>query len=151
MFIFYLIISFIVVLDQWSKYLIVQSIPLHESIKVVPNIFSLTHIQNTGAAWSILEGHMLFFYSLTLLVVAVLGYWLHREGKEDIWIGIGLCLMIGGAIGNFIDRLLNAYVIDMIQLDFIDFPIFNVADIALTVGVAVLLLHMIFKKEGEMR
>lgn len=143
MFKYYIIAAIIVIIDQITKFLTVQNIPLGESMEVIPGIFSLTYIQNTGAAWSILEGQMAFFYIVTIIVVIMLVYFLHKEAKGEPLFAIAISFILGGALGNFIDRLHLQYVIDMFQLDFISFPIFNIADSALTIGVIVMLIYVI--------
>lgn len=149
MFIFYFLIIILVIIDQASKWWTVQNIDLHQVIEVIPNILSLTYIQNTGAAWSILEGKMMFFYIVTIIVVAVLLYELHKHWQDSRLFAVGISFIIGGALGNFIDRLLLKYVIDMIKLEFIDFPIFNLADTWLTVGVIIVLFYILFDKDEE--
>lgn len=146
---FYLILTTIlVVVDQLTKYLTVQTIDLHEVIEIIPNVLSFTYIQNSGAAWSILEGKMWFFYIVTIIVIAFLLYYLYTEAKTDKILGIILSIVLAGTIGNFIDRLVFQYVIDMIKLDFINFPIFNVADILLTVGVGVLIIFTFYEERN---
>ena len=119
---------------------------LHDSIEVIKNFFSITYVQNTGAAWSILEGSMIFFYFITIIaVVCMLAFYKSSDCDEiSAW---GVALMLGGTIGNFLDRLRLQYVVDF--LDFIifgyDFPVFNVADIALCVGVGVIILSFILE------
>lgn len=140
---YYIIAAIIVIIDQITKFLTVQNIPLGESIEVIPGIFSLTYIQNTGAAWSILEGQMAFFYVVTIIVVIMLVYFLHKEAKGEPLFALSISFILGGALGNFIDRLHLQYVIDMFQLDFITFPIFNIADSALTIGVIIMLVYVI--------
>lgn len=143
MFKYYIIAAIIVIIDQITKFLTVQNIPLGESMEVIPGIFSLTYIQNTGAAWSILEGQMAFFYIVTIIVVIMLVYFLHKEAKGEPLFALSISFILGGALGNFIDRLHLQYVIDMFQLDFITFPIFNIADSALTIGVVIMLIYVI--------
>lgn len=142
----YLIFTAILVaIDQLTKYLTVQNIPLGEIVEVIPGIVSLTYIRNSGAAFSILEGQMWFFYIITILVVAFLIYYMYTETKDNKILGYILALILAGALGNFIDRLLYQYVIDMIKLEFIDFAIFNVADSYLTVGVILLIIYTFFE------
>lgn len=142
----YLILTtLLVVVDQFTKYLTVQNIELYEVIEVVPKLLSFTYIQNTGAAWSILEGQMWFFYIVTVFVIAFLLYYLYTEAKTNRILGIILSVILAGTIGNFIDRLVFQYVIDMIKVEFIKFPIFNVADMFLTVGVVVLMIYTIYE------
>lgn len=142
----YLIFTAILVaIDQLTKYLTVQNIPLGEIVEVIPGIVSLTYIRNSGAAFSILEGQMWFFYIITVLVVSFLIYYMYTETKENTILGYILALILAGALGNFIDRLLFQYVVDMIKLEFIDFAIFNIADSYLTVGVILLIIYTFFE------
>ncbi len=136
----------LVIIDQVTKYLTVQNIELGQVIEFIPNIVSLTYIRNTGAAFSILEGHMWFFYIVTIIVIGVLIYYMYTEAKKDRMLGILLSFILAGAIGNFIDRLMLQYVVDMIKLEFIDFAIFNVADSYLTVGVILLFIYTFYQE-----
>lgn len=146
---YYLIALLIVAVDQLTKFFTVQNIELHEIIPVIPGVLSFTYIQNDGAAWSILEGEMMFFYIVTVVVVIAIIYFLHKYGRESNLFGVSLAFVLGGAIGNFIDRLLYQYVIDMIRLEFINFPIFNVADSALTIGVILMIVYILFFDEEK--
>ena len=148
----YLVVSVIlIIIDQLTKYLTVQNIDLYEVVDVIPNIVSFTYIQNTGAAFSILEGQMWFFYIVTIIVVAGIIYYMYTEAKEDKLLGFLLSLILAGAIGNFIDRLFLQYVVDMIKLEFIDFAIFNVADSYLTVGVILLLIYTLYDERKTLK
>lgn len=144
MIIYYIIAMILIGLDQLSKYLTVQEVALGEVVHVIPDILSLTYIRNSGAAWSILEDQMIFFYVITVVVVGALIYFLHTEGKKSPIASTGIAFIMGGAIGNFIDRLHLKYVIDMIRLEFVNFPIFNVADMALTIGVIILIGYIVY-------
>lgn len=142
----YLILTTIlVIIDQLTKYLTVENIALYEVVEVIPNILSFTYIQNSGAAFSILERQMLFFYIVSVIVIAFLLYYMYTEAQNNKILGILLSIVLAGTIGNFIDRLLYQYVIDMIQLEFVNFAIFNVADMFLTVGVALLFIYTLFE------
>lgn len=141
---FLVLTTILVIIDQLTKYLTVQNIELREVVEVIPNILSFTYIRNTGAAFSILEGQMWFFYIVTILVVAGIIYYMYTEAKEDKILGYLLALILAGALGNFIDRLFLHYVVDMIKLEFIDFAIFNVADSYLTIGIIALLIYTIY-------
>lgn len=143
--IFYILLTMILVaIDQFSKYLTVQNIELYEVKNVIPKFLSFTYVKNSGAAWSILEGQMLFFYIITSIVIIIIVYYLITEGIEDKIFGVILSIILSGTIGNFIDRLLNKYVIDMIKVEFIDFPIFNLADSFLVVGIFTLIIYTIY-------
>lgn len=142
----FLIIVLGIALDQLFKAWVVATIPLSGNRRLIPGILSLTHLQNNGAAWSSLEGQQGFFLILTPLVVAVAIWYLWRKmGKFSYF--LGLSLVISGALGNFVDRVRLGYVVDMIQTDFVSFPIFNLADSLLTIGFVVLILGIIFDKD----
>lgn len=145
----YLIISALVIgLDQWVKYLTVSNIQLGETKSFIPGFLSFTNIRNTGAAWSLLEGKMWFFYIITVIVVVVILYMLVKNSHGNKWFTIGLSLVLAGALGNFIDRLRLGYVVDMFQTDFMNFPIFNVADTALVIGVACIFIYLILDEKA---
>ena len=151
--VYFLISALLVGLDQWSKYLTVQNISLGETKEFIPGFLSLTHLRNTGAAWSLLEGKMIFFYVITVIVSVVIIYLLIKDYKKSIWYSVGLSFVLAGAIGNFIDRVRLGYVVDMLQTDFMNFPIFNVADSTLVVGVICIFIYLILDekaaKEGK--
>lgn len=144
----YFLISFILVgMDQWVKYWTVANLALGESQPFIPSILSLTYIQNRGAAWSILEGQMLFFFVITLIAVSVITYLLIKYRTEHWLFLLGLSFVLAGALGNFIDRMRLGYVVDMFQTEFITFPIFNVADAALFIGVVGIFIYTIFEEK----
>ncbi|MEM5105997.1 signal peptidase II [Enterococcus faecalis] len=151
--VYFLISALLVGLDQGSKYLTVQNISLGETKEFIPGFLSLTHLRNTGAAWSLLEGKMIFFYVITVIVSVVIIYLLIKNYKKSIWYSVGLSFVLAGAIGNFIDRVRLGYVVDMLQTDFMNFPIFNVADSTLVVGVICIFIYLILDekaaKEGK--
>ncbi|MGM0204470.1 lipoprotein signal peptidase [Enterococcus sp. AZ187] len=151
--VYFLISALLVGLDQWSKYLTVQNISLGETKEFIPGFLSLTHLRNTGAAWSLLERKMIFFYVITVIVSVVIIYLLIKNYKKSIWYSVGLSFVLAGAIGNFIDRVRLGYVVDMLQTDFMNFPIFNVADSTLVVGVICIFIYLILDekaaKEGK--
>ena len=136
----------LVVGDQLVKHWVSATIALNSSQPVVPNLLAITNLRNDGAAWSILEGQQRFFIVVTLIALAVLVYLFYRWRRQPrlLW---PLTLILAGTVGNFIDRLQNGYVVDMFELLFINFPVFNVADVCLTVGVVWLLV--IFIREEE--
>lgn len=142
----------LLILDQVVKYWTITQIALHDNVTIINGIFSLTYVKNDGAAWGILSGNMVFFYVITIAIVLVLAYWIHTK-KIRLLEKVAYMFVIAGALGNFIDRIRLNYVIDMFKLDFINFPIFNVADICLTIGVIVflvdVLLSEILVKEGK--
>lgn len=149
MYIYYILAVLMVGLDQWTKILTVDNIALYETIEFIPGVLSWTYIQNDGAAWSILEGQMWFFYIVTSVVLVVLVYNMQKYGKGDRLFSWALTFILAGTIGNFIDRLRLQYVVDMIKLEFINFPIFNVADSLLSVGVVLLIIYVFADERNE--
>lgn len=143
-----IVIVALIALDQWVKFEIVKNIQLGEVKPFLPKILSLTYLRNTGAAFSILENQQWLFAVITLVVIgAAIGY-LSKHIKGSAWLLSGLSLIIAGGIGNFIDRMRQGFVVDMFQLDFINFAIFNVADSYLTIGVLVLIVMMLKEEDN---
>lgn len=126
-----------IALDQWTKFLVIQKMEIYEEIPLINGFLSFTSHRNTGAAWGVMQNQMIFFYIVTIIVVAVIVYYMQTYAKGHPLFAIGLGLILGGAIGNFIDRLIHQEVVDFIDVMIFtyDFPIFNVADSALTIGV----------------
>lgn len=143
-----IVIVVLIALDQWVKFEIVKNIQLGEVKPFIPKIVSLTYLRNTGAAFSILENQQWLFAVITLVVIGAAIWYLSKHIKGSVWLLSSLCLIIAGGIGNFIDRMRQGFVVDMFQLDFINFAIFNVADSYLTIGVLVLIVMML-KEEGN--
>lgn len=137
------VIAILIVLDQLVKSYVVQNIALGEIKSWIPNLVSLTYLQNRGAAFSILQDQQLLFAVITLVVVVGAIWYLHKHMEDSFWMVLGLTLIIAGGLGNFIDRISQGFVVDMFHLDFINFAIFNVADSYLTVGVIILLIAML--------
>lgn len=133
-------------LDQATKWWIVSHFAIGESL-TVNGLLQLTYVQNTGAAFSILSNNTLFLIILTFLVLAaVIYFWRKPYIRPYHWV---LAVIVGGALGNFVDRLFRGYVVDFFQVTFINFPVFNVADIVLCCGVIFLALKILFGKEAE--
>ena len=146
-----LVVIVFFVLDQITKFYIASNFRLGESYSIIDGFFSITYVRNTGAGFSILEGQMTFFYLVSVIALGVLGYLLVQAQKGKTIEKFGILLMIAGTFGNFFDRIVNHYVVDF--LDFIilgwDFPVFNVADICLTIGVCIFILDFLLEmKEG---
>lgn len=151
MFRYYLIALFVIIIDQWSKWIIVKKMDLYEQIPIIEGFFSITSHRNKGAAWGILQDQMIFFYIITIVVVVGIIYYLHNYLKGKMGLSIAICLILGGAIGNFIDRIFRKEVVDF--LDFIiftyDFPIFNVADSSLVVGVFLFIIISLLEERKQ--
>ncbi len=148
------VISGAVVLgDQLTKMLVEKSLALHQSIEVIPGFFSLTHILNPGGAFGFLAGQSasvrrLVFLGATLGAVGLILYLYRKTPPTHTWLLAGFGLIFGGAAGNLIDRIRMGLVVDF--LDFyignLHWPAFNVADSAVSIGVAIFLFHLILNK-----
>lgn len=143
-----IVIVALIALDQWVKFEIVKNIQLGGVKPFIPKILSLTYLRNTGAAFSILENQQWLFAVITLVVIGAAIWYLSKHIKDSVWLLSALSLIIAGGIGNFIDRMHQGFVVDMFQLDFINFAIFNVADSYLTIGVLVLIVMMLKEEDN---
>lgn len=133
------------VLDQLSKLWVVNNIPLHGEIPVLSGIFHLTYAQNTGAAWSVLSGmqwlFLLIFLAFTLGIIWEFSKKRWPFTTFDRWC---IAVVYAGGLGNIIDRIRLGYVVDMIEVEFINFPVFNLADCCITCGCIALVVHLVF-------
>ncbi len=149
------IVSAVLVLDQVTKYLVEKHVRMYETITVIPGFFNLTHVRNRGAAFSLLSGapaafRSVFFITVTLIALAVITV-LIRKTHERLLV-VAFSLIAGGAIGNnLIDRIRYGEVVDFIQwyIRSYSWPSFNIADSAISVGVALLAIDMLFKKPPD--
>jgi signal peptidase II len=146
----------IIALDQISKYVVQKSIELHGSIPVISGFFNLVHTRNRGMAFGILNrpGSDLGYYVLvttTLVVVVLIMFWFSRLKQKERIFAPGLSLILGGAIGNLIDRIRLREVIDFLDFDLvlIHWPAFNVADSAITIGTFWIFLSLLFLRPKE--
>lgn len=148
-----LIIVLITILDQLSKYLVNLHLKDAAAIQVLPSVLSFRYHENKGAAWGMLADHRWVFMIIsTIAIVAIIGYLVWTRKKKDSKLfRISLCFFAGGGIGNMIDRVALGYVIDFLRFDFIDFPIFNVADSFITVGAALMILNLILEFISDLR
>lgn len=138
---YFIIIAVIVALDQLVKYLIQVNFVLDRSIPLIDGIFHITYIQNSGAAFSLFQNKTGFLITMQLIVITIVSIYLIKRRKKDHWcLLLSLSLIVAGGIGNLIDRAMNGYVIDF--LDIRIWPIFNVADISVCVGCGLLVLYM---------
>ncbi|MBI5555184.1 MAG: signal peptidase II [Elusimicrobia bacterium] len=142
-----LLIIFLLVLlaDQYSKLLVQQDMIIGQSIPIIQRIFHFTYVQNTGGAFGILRGRTNLFIVVSIMVILFIVYFMLKEEKKDTFIKIVFSGVLGGAISNLIDRMRLGYVVDFI--DFQVWPVFNIADSAISVGLVLLLLRLFFRKE----
>ncbi|CUA81070.1 MULTISPECIES: signal peptidase II [Anoxybacillus] len=140
---YYLLAFVVILIDQWTKWLVVRYMELGESIPIIENVLYMTSHRNRGAAWGMLQGQFWLFYVITIVVVVGIVIYIQRLQPTQRLFGIALGLMLGGALGNFIDRVFRKEVVDFVHTYIFNysFPIFNVADAALTIGVALMFIY----------
>ena len=143
----------LIVLDQLSKVCAVKNLADGKTVWLIKNVLCFHYLENTGAAFSILEGKMNFFFVVTPIVCLLICFVYYKMYKLEKYgpLQIICIFVMAGAIGNYIDRISNNYVVDFIYFSLIDFPIFNVADIYVTCAVIVLIiLIMAYYKEEDL-
>ena len=150
------LLLFIVILDQVSKFIVDRTMPLHHSIPVIENFFSLTYIRNTGAAFGILAGsaasfRLPFLILFSLLAIAFIGMMLRRLPETEKGLITALTFILGGAIGNLVDRVVYGEVIDFLDFYWYQFhwPAFNFADSFITVGVLITFYYLLRSKGDD--
>ncbi len=143
-------------LDQLTKVWIQNSFRLYEMKAIIPGFFDFYYVFNTGAAFGILSKtspafRIPFFIGISILAIGIILYLFHKQEESEIMAPLALSLVLGGALGNLIDRIRLGKVVDFLLVHYKDFrwPAFNVADIAITVGVALLILRMFFFTENQ--
>ena len=147
----YVILSVVlVIIDQLTKILTVKNIPFEESINVISGILSLTYIKNTGAAWGIFSGGRYFFIIFTAIVLIALTFVIIKKRTANKIFNFAISLVYAGAIGNFLDRIFrHGNVVDMIKLDFINYPVFNFADCCVVLGAVLLCVYIVFFYDAD--
>jgi signal peptidase II len=151
-----LISGAVIVIDQVTKAYILNAIPLFDSIPVIPNLFSITHIQNPGGAFGLLADQAPWirkgvFLILSSVAAAIVLYFHHKTPKTHPWLAAGLALIFGGAVGNLIDRFRFGRVVDFLDFHIgnAHWPAFNAADSAITIGVSIFVVHLVFNRMPE--
>ena len=141
----------IVIFDQSAKWLAVKYVKPVHTMPVIDNFLHFTYAENTGAAFSILQNQRWFFIIVTILVVFVLGAALVRMRPMERMLRVSILFVIGGALGNFYDRALRGYVVDMIDFQFVKFAIFNIADCFVVAGAALLILYVLVDERRKVK
>lgn len=141
----------LIILDQASKFLAVKYLRGQDAIELIPGVFELRYLENRGAAFGILQNQQLFFITLTWIVIGLMCYILFRLPEKTGYFPLHVItlLLISGAMGNLIDRMMQNYVVDFLYFKLIDFPIFNVADCYVTVSAAVFFVLLLFVYKEE--
>lgn len=150
----------LVILDQITKAAAVANLKDKDSITVIKGFFSLTYVENRGAAWGMLSGRMSILVIITIILIPLFVFGMIKLNKNKglldssksravSFLHFDMILLLSGAIGNFIDRIANGYVVDLFQFTFIDFPVFNVADCYITIGAVIFIIIYLFMLKDE--
>ena len=140
----------VILLDFITKHAVKASMTLGESFEVIPGLFNITYVLNKGAAWGMLADKRWIFLSFSVIAIVIVAVILFRIKNDSRFLRVSLSLILGGGIGNMIDRtfygekLFEGAVIDFIEAAFIDFPVFNVADSAVVIGAIMLFVYILF-------
>jgi len=155
-----LIICFvsILILDQYTKHEAQQKIPLYHTIKVIDGFFNLTHLRNTGGAFGILAGKKegigsLFFIAVSLVAIGTILYLFHKLKEDERILSLSLSLVLSGAIGNLIDRIRYGEVVDFLDFHLFSYhwPAFNIADSAITIGIGLMAIGLLFHDKKRLK
>ena len=144
--IYIIIAAAVLAADIFTKILAENALKSVTTIPIIKNIFHLTYVENRGIAFGLFSGGRIVFVVVSVIVLAVLAYVVFKTEKptRTIWLKGGSALIFGGAIGNMIERIVKGYVVDFLDFRIIDFPVFNIADIAVCVGAGMLIIHFLF-------
>lgn len=149
--IYFIITVLLTAADQITKHLAVSYLTYIGSIPLVQNVFHLTYVENRGIAFGLFSGGRIIFIAVSIILLAALTVIMYKTPKiqRTVWQKAGTALIFAGAIGNIADRIRLGYVIDFFDFRLINFPVFNVADIAVCVGAAMILIHFLFSGSDE--
>ena len=141
----FLIATLVFIADRISKYVVMNSLAINDSIKAIPGIFHITLIMNSGAAFGVLKNCAAFFIIFSFLAIALIILFVAKSPGMNIALATSLAFILGGAAGNLVDRLkFSGCVVDF--LDFRIWPVFNIADSAISIGIALLAVTLILKR-----
>ncbi len=145
-----LIIIFLVIgADQVSKYLVLQNIDMYEKVDVIPGLFHFTYIENKGAAFGMLSEHRWVFLAVSTVAIGAFLFYMIKYRPKDKLLNVAIAMVVGGGIGNMIDRVARGSVVDFIDVDFMSFYVFNIADIFVCVGCGLMILYLIISEIKE--
>ena len=139
------------IIDIISKLVVSSLMNVYDSIVIIKNFFCITYVRNTGAAWSIFEGRVLGIIVVSLIIISFIVYYISKQKVKSKLEKIGYSLILGGALGNLLDRIIYGYVIDFLDFNIFgyDYPIFNLADSFIFVGVMLLIIYTWRYNDGD--
>ncbi len=144
-----IIAALIVIIDQLAKLLVIANLGPTDCIHIIPGLFDFVYVKNTGAAFSILSENTVLLSLISVAFCIGVGiYWYIKRPTNKLFC-TSLTMLFAGALGNAIDRIFRGFVVDFISTSFMTFPVFNIADIAITCGAAILIIYMLFFDEDE--
>ncbi|MBK5253800.1 MAG: signal peptidase II [Peptostreptococcaceae bacterium] len=146
----FVVTTLVIIIDQVSKNLVRNNLDLGDTVPLIQDVFHITHVQNTGAAFSMLEGKYLITIGVPIILIIFCIVFI-RNNMENMHITLKLAmpLILGGGIGNLYDRIMYGFVTDMFDFRLISFAVFNVADIAVCIGCALLVVFVVFFDDSE--
>ena len=147
--VYFIICIGIIILDFCVKYWARLSLSQVNTIPLWENVFHFTYVENRGAAFGILQNQRLFFLVLGIVALIVIGYATYKYKNRSLWMSLGLTFLSAGAVGNMIDRIFLGYVVDFLDFRLIDFPVFNIADIFVCTGAAMVAIFIVFIEEKQ--
>ena len=149
----YYVTCLVLLIDQIIKIIVNNCMTLFDKIKIIPNFFSIYYVKNTGAAFSILEDNTTLLIFITVIFILIIHKFIKTEKNFTKLSSISLGMVLGGMFGNLIDRIIHQGVIDYLSFNIFGygFPIFNFADIGITVGVSLMVLDMILEKKEKVK
>lgn len=149
--IYILIAAMFFAADFMTKISAVRCLTEVSTMPILENIMHLTYVENRGIAFGMFSGGRVVFICVSIAVMVVLTIMLFKTKKEDrsVWQKLGTAMVLSGAAGNLFERITKGYVVDFIDFRLIDFPVFNIADIAVCVGVVLLVIHFLFAEDGK--
>ena len=139
------------IIDIISKLVVSSLMNVYDSIVIIKNFFCITYVRNTGAAWSIFEGRVLGIIVVSLIIISFIVYYISKQKVKSKLEKIGYSLILGGSLGNLLDRVIYGYVIDFLDFNIFgyDYPIFNLADSFIFVGVMLLIIYTWRYNDGD--
>ena len=146
-----IIIILVVALDQATKYLVLANIAEIDTLPIIKDVLHLTYVENRGAAFGMLADKRAVFMVISVVGIVAIFVWLVVSKPKSIWMRLGLPFIIGGGIGNMIDRIARGYVVDMIDCRFINFYVFNVADSFVCIGCGMVIIALIIEIVNEQK
>ena len=148
----------ILVLDQWTKYLVQQRLLLHQIVKVIHGFFNLTHLRNTGGAFGIFGGEKggvgsLFFIVVSFIAIGCILYFFLKLKENEKVLSLSLSLILSGAVGNLIDRFMYGEVVDFLDFYLFSYhwPAFNIADSAITIGISLMAFELLIQDKRRLK